>query len=52
MKHVFLTGASFGIGLATAQALLASGHEVWGTSRDPNRLPQLSHLHPSTRSAG
>jgi len=45
MKHVFLTGASFGIGLATAQALLASGHEVWGTSRDPNRLPQLNHLH-------
>lgn len=46
MKHVFLTGASSGIGLATAQALLACGHEVWGTSRDPARLPQLKHFHP------
>jgi short-subunit dehydrogenase len=46
MKRVFLTGASSGIGLATAQALVAQGHEVWGTSRDPNRLPQLKHLHP------
>jgi short-subunit dehydrogenase len=46
MKHVFLTGASSGIGLATAQALLARGHEVWGTSRDPDRLPQLEHFHP------
>ena len=33
MKRVFLSGASSGIGLATAQALLARGDEVWGTSR-------------------
>ena len=46
MKRVFLTGASSGIGLATAHALVAQGHEVWGTSRDPNRLPQLKHFHP------
>jgi short-subunit dehydrogenase len=46
MKRVFLTGASSGIGLATAYALLARGHEVWGTSRDPKRLPQLKHFHP------
>jgi NAD(P)-dependent dehydrogenase (short-subunit alcohol dehydrogenase family) len=45
MKKVFLTGASSGIGLAIAQALVACGHEVWGTSRDPTRLPQLARLH-------
>jgi NAD(P)-dependent dehydrogenase (short-subunit alcohol dehydrogenase family) len=46
MKRVFLTGASSGIGLATARALLARGDEVWGTSRDVSRLPQLPRLHP------
>jgi short-subunit dehydrogenase len=46
MKRVFLTGASSGIGLATAQALTGAGHEVWGTSRQPERLPQLKRLHP------
>lgn len=45
MKRVFLTGASSGIGLATAQALLAAGHEVWGTSRRPERLPKDRHFH-------
>jgi NAD(P)-dependent dehydrogenase (short-subunit alcohol dehydrogenase family) len=46
MKHVFLTGASSGIGLATANVLLACGHEVWGTARDPARLPRREHFHP------
>ncbi len=46
LRTVFLTGASSGIGLATAQALSAAGYEVWGTSRDPGRLPALPHLHP------
>jgi NAD(P)-dependent dehydrogenase (short-subunit alcohol dehydrogenase family) len=45
-KRVFLTGASSGIGFATAQALLARGDEVWGTSRDPGRISQLPRLHP------
>src|SRR5689334_9769379 len=45
MKKVFLTGASSGIGLAIAKALSARGDEVWGTSRDPGRIPQLPHLH-------
>jgi NAD(P)-dependent dehydrogenase (short-subunit alcohol dehydrogenase family) len=45
MKKIFVTGASSGIGLATAKALVAQGHEVWGTSRDPNRIPSLPHLH-------
>lgn len=46
MKKVFLTGASSGIGLAIANALAERGHEIWGTSRDPARLPQLPRLHP------
>ena len=46
MKKVFLTGASSGIGLAIAQNLSARGDDVWGTSRDPARLPQLPRLHP------
>ncbi len=46
MKRIFLTGASSGIGLATAQALLAQGDEVWGTSRNPAALPNHPRLHP------
>ena len=45
MKRIFLTGASAGIGLATAKMLIESGHEVWGTSRERNRLPALPRLH-------
>jgi NAD(P)-dependent dehydrogenase (short-subunit alcohol dehydrogenase family) len=41
MKRVFITGASSGIGLATAKTLLENGHNVWGTARDPARL--LTH---------
>jgi NAD(P)-dependent dehydrogenase (short-subunit alcohol dehydrogenase family) len=43
---IFLTGASSGIGQATASLLLERGHEVWGTSRDPSRLPSSGGLHP------
>jgi uncharacterized protein len=46
VKRIFLTGASAGIGLATAQRLIAAGHEVWGTSRDPRKLANISGLHP------
>jgi len=46
MKKIFLTGASAGIGLASAKALIEEGHEVWGTSRYPERLPQLKNFHP------
>jgi NAD(P)-dependent dehydrogenase (short-subunit alcohol dehydrogenase family) len=45
VKKIFLTGASSGIGLATAKTLLERGHEVWGTSRDPSRIPSLDRLH-------
>jgi short-subunit dehydrogenase len=46
MKKVFLTGASSGIGLAIAKSLSSRGDEVWGTSREPDRVPQLPRLHP------
>jgi short-subunit dehydrogenase len=46
MKHVFLTGASSGIGLAIAKLLVAQGHEVWGTSRNLERLPKLPQFYP------
>ena len=42
---IFLTGASSGIGRATAEALAREGHEVWGTSRDASRVPTLLNLH-------
>jgi NAD(P)-dependent dehydrogenase (short-subunit alcohol dehydrogenase family) len=45
MKKIFLTGASSGIGKATAEVLLECGHEVWGTSRDPSRIPNMPRLH-------
>jgi NAD(P)-dependent dehydrogenase (short-subunit alcohol dehydrogenase family) len=45
MKRVFLTGASSGIGLAMAELLTERGDEVWGTSRDAARIPQLPRLH-------
>jgi uncharacterized protein len=46
VKKVFLTGSSSGIGLAIAKLLVAEGHEVWGTSRDLERIPKLPRLHP------
>jgi short-subunit dehydrogenase len=46
MKKILVTGASSGIGLAIARSLTARGDEVWGTSREPARLPQLPQVHP------
>jgi short-subunit dehydrogenase len=46
MKSVLLTGASSGIGLAIAKLLVAEGHEVWGTSRNLQRIPRMPQLHP------
>jgi len=46
MKNVFLTGVSSGIGLAIAKLLAAEDYEVWGTSRDLQRIPTMPRLHP------
>ena len=46
MRHIFITGASSGIGLLTARALCGRGHEVWGTSRTPASLPVIERFHP------
>ncbi|MDQ6655319.1 MAG: SDR family NAD(P)-dependent oxidoreductase [Verrucomicrobiota bacterium] len=45
-KRIFLTGASSGIGRATAELLAARGHHVWGTSRDPQRIRGDAGIHP------
>ena len=46
VRKVFLTGASSGIGLTIAELLVARGHEVWGTSRNLERIPKMPRLHP------
>lgn len=43
---IFLTGASSGIGRATAELLAQKGHEVWGTSREAARVPRGANIHP------
>ena len=45
MKRVFITGASSGIGRAITHALLARGDEVWGTSRNLERIPKMPRWH-------
>lgn len=42
----FVTGASTGLGRAFTEMLLREGLRVWGTSRDPSRLADLSAGHP------
>jgi short-subunit dehydrogenase len=45
LKKVFITGASSGIGLAIARLLVAQGHEIWGTSRNLERIPKMPQWH-------
>jgi short-subunit dehydrogenase len=45
VKRIFLTGASSGIGLSAARALCQRGHQVWGSSRSPERLPEIFGFH-------
>jgi len=44
-KKIFLTGASSGIGLATAELLSQNGYEVWGTTRSKERAAHQSFFH-------
>jgi len=46
VKKIFLTGASSGIGKAIASALTKRGYEVWGTSRNLERIPKMPRLRP------
>ncbi|MDN5758504.1 MAG: SDR family NAD(P)-dependent oxidoreductase [Tomitella sp.] len=43
-RTALVTGASSGIGLAAARALLAEGYSVFGTSRDPENIPDEKHV--------
>src|SRR5680860_1473045 len=43
-RTALVTGASSGIGRATAQMLLDHGHRVIGTSREPLKIPAESRL--------
>jgi NAD(P)-dependent dehydrogenase (short-subunit alcohol dehydrogenase family) len=44
MPVAVVTGASTGIGLATAVALGRAGHKVYATMRHPARAPELSEI--------
>lgn len=46
-RTAFVTGASAGLGRAFATMLLQQGVRVWGTSRDPARLTELTAAHPA-----
>jgi len=46
LKKILITGASSGIGLAIVKLLVAQGHEVWGTSRNLERIPKMPRCHP------
>ena len=41
-RTAFVTGASTGLGRAFTEMLVAEGVRVWGTSRNPQRLSELS----------
>lgn len=45
-RTAFVTGASAGLGLAFAEMLLREGVKVWGTARDPGRLPTRAGFSP------
>ena len=42
VQIVLITGASAGIGAATARELAVAGLDVYGTSRKPDRLPEAA----------
>ena len=50
-RSVLVTGATSGIGLATARRLLGDGHRVVGTGRDLSKVEELTAQYPQTFSA-
>ncbi len=40
-RRIVVTGAGRGIGLGIAKKLIAEGHEVWGTARNPDSATEL-----------
>lgn len=48
-KNVVITGASTGIGLATAKAFIAAGANVWITSRSADKLQTAAEEIASTK---
>jgi len=40
-RRIVVTGAGRGIGLGIAKKLIADGHEVWGTARNPDAATEL-----------
>jgi NADP-dependent 3-hydroxy acid dehydrogenase YdfG len=45
-QRIFLTGASSGIGAATAELALKQGHRVWGMARSAGQLAELVERFP------
>ena len=52
MSHIFITGASSGIGAALARQWLAAGHRVTAVARRRDRLDEIGQGHHSFFAAG
>lgn len=46
-RRIVVTGAGRGIGLGIATRLIADGHEVWGTARNPDAATDLAAVGPA-----
>jgi NAD(P)-dependent dehydrogenase (short-subunit alcohol dehydrogenase family) len=46
-RRIVVTGAGRGIGFGIASRLIADGHEVWGTARNPDAATELAAAGPA-----